>query len=74
MPIPVVDSATGMPLVDPVTGMPVSGFAVVLLDSDPADFLGDLPPTGGPVLPVWLLLVLLLTGVALPLTALRLNR
>ena len=38
------------------------------------DFFGVLPPTGGPVLPVWLLLVLLLTGIALPLTALKLNR
>ena len=30
-----------------------------------ADFFGDLPATGGPVLPVWLLLVLALAGVVL---------
>ena len=47
--------------------------SVTLLDFDVAAFSG-LPATGGPVLPVWLLLVLLLTGIALPLTALKLNR
>ena len=36
--------------------------SVILLDFDVADFLGDLPATGGPVLPVWLLLALALTG------------
>ena len=49
------------PLVDR-TGNSVSGFSVILLDFDVADFLGDLPATGGPVLPVWLLLALALTG------------
>ena len=39
--------------------------SVILLDFDVADFLGDLPATGGPVLPVWLLLALALTGVVL---------
>ena len=72
--IEVMDSAgKSVPLVDS-TGNSVSEFAVTLLDSDVADFFGALPPTGGPVLPVWLLVVLLLTGVALPLTALKLNR
>ena len=45
--------------------------SVTLLDSDVADFFGDLPPTGGPVLPVWLLVVLALTGVALLVPTLR---
>ena len=48
--------------------------SITLIDSDVADSFGALPPTGGPGLPVWLLLVLLLTGIALPLTALKLNR
>ena len=73
MRITLVDPVTRQPLVDS-EGMPVTGFAVILLDSDVADFFGGLPPTGGPVLPVWLLLLLALTGIALPLTALRLNR
>ena len=51
------------PLVDR-TGSPVSGFSVILLDFDVAAFSG-LPATGGPVLPVWLLLTLALTGVVL---------
>ena len=51
------------PLVDR-TGNSVSGFSVILLDFDVAAFSG-LPATGGPVLPVWLLLTLALTGVAL---------
>ena len=59
--------ATGMlvsaPLVDR-TGNSVSGFSVILLDFDLAAFSG-LPATGGPVLPVWLLLALALTGVVL---------
>ena len=59
-------------IVDIASGMVFT--SITLIDSDVADFLGDLPATGGPVLPVWLLLVLLLTGVALPLTALKLNR
>ena len=59
-----------VPLVDRA-GNSVTEFAVILLDSDVADFFGDLPPTGGPVLPVWLLLVLLLTGVALLVPTLR---
>ena len=46
-----------VPLVDRA-GNSVTEFAVILLDSDVADFFGALPPTGGPVLPVWLLLVL----------------
>ena len=57
--------------VDPNNRM--SFTSITLLDSDVAAFSG-LPATGGPVLPVWLLLVLLLTGIALPLTALKLNR
>ena len=71
IPVRYVAPVTYAPYVDPATGMPVSGFAVMLLDSDPADFFGALPPTGGPVLPVWLLVVLLLTGVALLVPALR---
>ena len=59
-----------VPLVDRA-GNSVTEFAVILLDSDVADFFGALPPTGGPVLPVWLLLVLLLTGIALLAPALR---
>ena len=48
--------------------------SVTLLDFDVAAFSG-LPATGGPVLPVWLLLVLVLTGVALLVpAALKLNR
>ena len=38
--------------------------SITLLDSD-VSFSGDLPATGGPVLPVWLLLTLALTGVVL---------
>ena len=68
---PMTNMFVSVDLVDPVTGMPASGFAVTLLDTDVADFFGVLPPTGGPVLPVWLLLVLLLTGVALLVPALR---
>ena len=44
--------------------------SVTLLDFDVAAFSG-LPATGGPVLPVWLLLVLALTGVALLVPTLR---
>ena len=62
-----------VPLVDRA-GNSVTEFAVILLDSDVADFFGVLPPTGGPVLPVWLLLLLTLTGVALLVPALKLNR
>ena len=64
------------PPLDPTPIVDSSGArftSVTLLDSDVAAFSG-LPPTGGPVLPVWLLLVLALTGVALPITALKLNR
>ena len=68
---PMTNMFVSVDLVDPVTGMPASGFAVMLLDTDVADFFGVLPATGGPVLPVWLLLVLLLTGVALLVPALR---
>ena len=68
---PMTNMFVSVDLVDPVTGMPASGFAVTLLDTDVADFFGVLPPTGGPVLPVWLLLVLLLTGVALLVPTLR---
>ena len=66
-----VAPGTYMPYVDPVTGMPVTGFAVTLLDSDVADFFGALPPTGGPVLPIWLVLLLALTGIALLVPTLR---
>ena len=45
--------------------------SITLLDFDVADFFGDLPATGGPVLPVWLLLVLALTGVVLLVPTLR---
>ena len=44
--------------------------SVILLDFDVAAFSG-LPATGGPVLPVWLLLTLALTGVVLLVPALR---
>ena len=69
---PMTKAYASAPIVDPVTGVVFT--SITLIDSDVADFLGDLPPTGGPVLPVWLLLLLALTGVALPLTALKLNR
>ena len=45
--------------------------SITLIDSDVADFFGALPATGGPVLPVWLLLVLALTGVVLLVPTLR---
>ena len=45
--------------------------SITLIDSDVADFFGALPATGGPVLPVWLLLLLALTGVALLVPTLR---
>ena len=50
--------------------------SITLLDSDVADYFGDLPATGGPVLPVWLLVVLALAGVALlvPHRSGKLNR
>ena len=54
--------------VDPNNRM--SFTSITLLDFDVAAFSG-LPATGGPVLPVWLLLTLLLTGVALLVPALR---
>ena len=69
--IEVMDSAgKTVPLVDS-TGNSVTEFAVTLLDSDVADFFGVLPPTGGPVLPIWLVLLLALTGVALLVPTLR---
>ena len=69
--IEVMDSAgKSVPLVDS-TGNSVTEFAVTLLDSDVADSFGALPPTGGPVLPVWLILLLALTGVALLVPTLR---
>ena len=46
--------------------------SITLLDSDAA--FSGLPATGGPVLPVWLLLTLALTGVALLIPAFKLNR
>ena len=58
--------------VDPNNRM--SFTSITLLDSDVSAFSGDLPPTGGPVLPVWLLLALALTGVALLVPAFKLNR
>ena len=45
--------------------------SITLIDSDVSDFFGALPATGGPVLPVWLLLLLALTGVALLVPTLR---
>ena len=45
--------------------------SITLIDSDVADFFGALPATGGPVLPVWLLVVLALTGIALLVPTLR---
>ena len=54
------------PQVAPIVDSSGARFAsVILLDFDVADFFGDLPATGGPVLPVWLLLALALTGVVL---------
>ena len=44
--------------------------SITLLDSDVSAFSG-LPATGGPVLPVWLLLALALTGVVLLVPTLR---
>ena len=44
--------------------------SVILLDFDVAAFSG-LPATGGPVLPVWLLLLLALAGIALLVPTLR---
>ena len=71
--IEVMDSAgKRISLVDRA-GNSVTEFAVTLLDSDVADFFGALPPTGGPVLPVWLLLLLLLTGIALLVPTLKLR-
>ena len=53
------------PLTAPIVDSSGARFAsITLLDSDVAAFSG-LPATGGPVLPVWLLLTLALTGVAL---------
>ena len=69
---PMTKAYASVPIVDPVTGVVFT--SITLIDSDVAGLLGDLPPTGGPVLPVWLLLVLLLTGVALLVPALKLNR
>ena len=57
--------------VDPNNRM--SFTSITLLDSDVSAFSG-LPATGGPVLPVWLLLALALTGVALLIPAFKLNR
>ena len=59
--------------VDPNNRM--SFTSITLLDSDVSAFSG-LPATGGPVLPVWLLLTLALTGVVLlvPTPAPGLNR
>ena len=52
-----------------------TGLANIMLSNfDVPDSFGDLPPTGGPVLPVWLILLLALTGVALLVPALKLNR
>ena len=66
---PMTKAYESAPIVDPVTGMVFT--SITLIDSDVAGLLGDLPPTGGPVLPVWLLLLLALTGVALLVPALR---
>ena len=54
--------------VDPNNRM--SFTSITLLDSDVSAFSG-LPATGGPVLPVWLLLALALTGVVLLVPTLR---
>ena len=62
------------PLTAPIVDSSGARFAsITLLDSDVAAFSG-LPATGGPVLPVWLLLTLALTGVALLIPAFKLNR
>ena len=53
------------PLAAPIVDSSGARFtSITLLDSD-VSFSGDLPATGGPVLPVWLLLTLALTGVVL---------
>ena len=69
---PMTKAYASVPIVDPVTGMVFT--SIMLIDSDVAGLLGDLPPTGGPVLPVWLILLLALTGVALLVPTLKLNR
>ena len=73
-----VSTNSGDPLpVVPFTGpnIPVASPSVLtvpVLDRVVVDgSFGDLPPTGGPVLPVWLLLVLALTGIALLVPTLR---
>ena len=48
--------------------------SITLLDSDVADYFGDLPATGGLELPIWLVVLLALTGVALLIPAFKLNR
>ena len=73
-----VSTNSGDPLpVVPFTGpnIPVASpsiLTVPVLDRVVVDgYFGDLPPTGGPVLPVWLLVALALTGVALLVPTLR---
>ena len=62
------------PLTAPIVDSSGARFAsITLLDFDVSAFFG-LPATGGPVLPVWLLLALALTGVALLVPAFKLNR
>ena len=48
--------------------------SITLFDSDVADYFGDLPATGGLELPIWLVVLLALTGVALLIPAFKLNR
>ena len=61
------------PLAAPIVDSSGARFtSITLFDSD-VSFSG-LPATGGPVLPVWLLLTLALTGVALLIPAFKLNR
>ena len=59
------------PLAAPIVDSSGARFtSITLFDSD-VSFSGDLPATGGPVLPVWLLLTLALTGVVLLVPTLR---
>ena len=69
-----LNASTGSANPSVVVGSNAGLANITLSNLNEADFGGILPATGGPVLPVWLLLVLLLTGIALPLTALKLNR
>ena len=65
---PMTKAYGAAPIVDSVTGARFT--SIMLIDSDLAAFSG-LPATGGPVLPIWLVLLLALTGVALLVPTLR---